>query len=100
MRLRFTPKALNNIAQGRGASSRTLGTDRKRCFYPEGVTQILARRGVTLSGYPTHLFALTQGARRSAATLGGVVERLRRKAQKYTALQTHLESVGVSNFEI
>ena len=42
----------------------------------------------------------TQGARRSAATLGFVVQRLRRKSQETMWLPAYLEFVCVSIFEL
>ena len=86
IRLSFTPKALNNKAQGRGASPRTLGADGTSRLTLKGLHKVI---NILCNPFriKTAWFVRTQGARRSAATLGFVVQRLRRKPQ---ALRHHL----------
>lgn len=75
--LRFTPKALDNPAQGRGASTRTLGTNQNRSFTLKGLHNWRTSLWNPLRVRTTSV-DMTQGAQR-AATLGWGVERLRRK---------------------
>lgn len=64
-------RGLNNIAQGRGASPRTLGNEPKRKPRTlKGFHNPNAADCGTLSGFKMKLAKVTQGARRCVATLG------------------------------
>jgi hypothetical protein len=80
----FTPKALNNIVQ-----IKCYGVTLKGLHKLANVA-VLPFRVTNTTGQ------LTQGARRSAATLGFVVERLRRIRQETMKVLTQLEFVSVS----
>ena len=66
----FTPTALHTKAQGREQSERTLGCMHHPVRFPEGVTQSRIAEVCDPFRVMQSIVFLTQGARRSAATLG------------------------------
>ena len=66
----FAPTALHTKAQGREQSEPTLGRTHHPVRYPEGVRQSRIAEVCDPFGVIQTIVFLTQGARRSAATLG------------------------------
>ena len=78
----ITPKAFHNTAQGRKRSERTLGWIVLVSGYPEGVTQTVTRELWNPFRVRLAVVPATQGALAKLATLGCVVERLRRNGRQ------------------